>query len=234
MSLHLFSTFTEDRFIDSTGTVLRSVPGGPALFMQRVFDAAQQPYELHTGEPLLVEMRSTPDGEVGRAHAVASNRIPQIESGSVAVVSTVFEEWDPVQIAQMTDRVCLDIQGFVRQADAFGVKKNWDVFSGDWIKRVMCLKATEVEIAYLPPESVEDQKQRLLLITHGAKGVEVYAQGERRFLEPPEVVDAVDTLGAGDTFFAHVVLGIVREEPLDTVLTRAFSEVILHLKGKSA
>jgi len=58
------------------------------------------------------------------------------------------------------------------------------------------------------------------LVTRGGEGA-LLAGPEGIFEAPVRPIAAVDTLGAGDTFIAHVLVGLLRDMPADTVLAHA-------------
>ena len=61
---------------------------------------------------------------------------------------------------------------------------------------------------------------RLILATRGAAGALVY-DGNRFWRESAVPTEVIDTLGAGDAFIARVLVGVVRNEPLEVSLTEA-------------
>ncbi len=61
-----------------------------------------------------------------------------------------------------------------------------------------------------------------LILTYGSQGAEVLTtDGKRHRVSPGVDIDVVDTVGAGDAFASVVILGIVKDWPLDLVLQRA-------------
>jgi sugar/nucleoside kinase (ribokinase family) len=49
---------------------------------------------------------------------------------------------------------------------------------------------------------LEKQKQKVLIVTKGDRGVDLYVAGELYSIPPKKVVTGRDTIGAGDTFLA--------------------------------
>jgi len=91
----------------------------------------------------------------------------------------------------------------------------WAAFQGEWIKKVSVLKVTEEELQYVPADGIEDQKNRILLVTKGKAGVTAFVQGEQMEFVPPRLVTSKNTIGAGDTFFATVVGSLVQGLSMD-------------------
>lgn len=61
---------------------------------------------------------------------------------------------------------------------------------------------------------------RWVLVTRGRAGAVLYDAG-RVYVHPARFVDAVDTLGAGDTFIARTLVGLLRGELPEVVLGHA-------------
>jgi len=61
---------------------------------------------------------------------------------------------------------------------------------------------------------------RWVLVTRGRAGAALY-DAARTFVHPARFVDAVDTLGAGDTFIARTLVGLLRGERPENVLDHA-------------
>lgn len=60
------------------------------------------------------------------------------------------------------------------------------------------------------------------ILTHGAQGAEVVrADGERFIVAPGRDVEVVDTVGAGDSFTAVMILGLLNQWPMQLTLERA-------------
>ncbi|QKJ28806.1 carbohydrate kinase [Mucilaginibacter mali] len=72
-------------------------------------------------------------------------------------------------------------------------------------------KITEFQKAYHP---------HTIIITRGAEGAMVWH--DKQFYESPGVkVDVVDTVGAGDSFLATFIAGLLNNEPVNEILKRA-------------
>jgi len=78
------------------------------------------------------------------------------------------------------------------------------------------IKASDEDLEWLDPERTPDQtatewsKNKLVLITKGSEGVDVYRNQEFLFNVPSRKINVVDTVGAGDTFTANL-LGQLQE-----------------------
>ncbi len=70
--------------------------------------------------------------------------------------------------------------------------------------------------------TIERHGLHALLLTGGERGARLFtADGETLEARPGRQVEVVDTVGAGDAFAAVVILGILRDWPLQTCLDRA-------------
>jgi fructokinase len=78
------------------------------------------------------------------------------------------------------------------------------------------IKASDEDLEWLDPTRTPDEtakewsKNKLVLITKGSEGVDVYKNGEKLFNVPSRKINVVDTVGAGDTFTANL-LGQLQE-----------------------
>jgi fructokinase len=78
------------------------------------------------------------------------------------------------------------------------------------------IKASDEDLEWLDPNRTPDEtaqewsKNKLVLITKGSEGVDVYKNGEKLFNVPSRKINVVDTVGAGDTFTANL-LGQLQE-----------------------
>lgn len=82
--------------------------------------------------------------------------------------------------------------------------------------------------------AIERHGLQALLLTGGERGARLFtASGEILEARPERQVKVVDTVGAGDAFAAVVMLGILREWPLQTSLDRAqaFASAVVGQRG---
>jgi len=81
------------------------------------------------------------------------------------------------------------------------------------------IKASDEDLAWLDPTKTPDQTakewstNKLVLITKGADGTDVYKNNQFLFNVPSRKINVVDTVGAGDTFTANL-LGQLQENNL--------------------
>ncbi|OGL88966.1 hypothetical protein A3H75_02900 [Candidatus Uhrbacteria bacterium RIFCSPLOWO2_02_FULL_51_9] len=125
------------------------------------------------------------------------------------LISSVLDEFDLTNLSEFNGKVFFDVQGYVRDGNDFGKKKSWKpnkiVF-----KNIFCLKGTAEELQNISKPRVEAQKQKILLITKGKLGCEIFAFGKQYIVKPTKVIISKNTIGAGDTFFAYFVSRFVK------------------------
>lgn len=88
------------------------------------------------------------------------------------------------------------------------------------------------------PEEILDQMQERfprasVVLTLGDKGAYCMSSG-RRICQPAYPVEAVDTTAAGDTFTGYFITGMMRGEPLESVLQRAAYAASICVSRKGA
>lgn len=95
-----------------------------------------------------------------------------------------------------------------------------------WVSHACLIKASDEDIAALHPEqtwqewAAQNSHGRLIVITLGAEGSSAWRDGAECARVAGERVDVVDTVGAGDTFMAWLVAGV-----LDQVADATVSEI---------
>jgi len=130
------------------------------------------------------------------------------------------------------------------QSLAWGVKGDPDAYSAGVVLKmlsrasVICFSARERIFLdrMIAPRSLRDRarKDAFIAETHGTAGVKVW-QGDHRDTVPCTPIDAVDTTGAGDMFFAGAVASMI-ERPGDTrrAAERGVAAATSLLRGRQA
>lgn len=209
----LLATQAHDTLVDEAGTILKTQEGGPALFLRSVFDGLGVDYDFRSPKRMEVEVLITPTDEFGRMKTPV---LPLVIDGAsittpALVISTILDEVALEPLSNYAGKLFLDVQGYVRDGTEFGKKKFWQP-SPALGKLIFCIKATEVELKYISAELVEAQKQKLLLVTKGDRGCDVYSCGKSFSVVPSKAVKAPNTIGAGDTFFGAFIAEYLKTE----------------------
>lgn len=208
------STFTKDTLVKSN-KVIAVRPGGPAYFIKNVLDESGIESELFCGEQLDVEIKLTDNGEYGR---IVSNPKKQSTSelklSDWTIISTVLDEWI-LSDDNIPPYLFLDLQGYVRSAGkSYGKKHLWEEIL-QIKKDIYCIKGTNNEIQYLPKDFVDQQKQKMLVITDGSNGSTVYFGGKSQHVNAENLTGLPDTIGAGDTYLTHFAISfMIDRDPL--------------------
>lgn len=205
--ISVVSSFSDDIIIDEKGVLIGVEPGGPALFISNVLESENVDFDIHTGDKVIVEIKVMHGNEFGKLDTQPNTRsVEDLSLNQWTLISTISNEWDIKKIKQL-DRLFIDAQGFVREGKHFGKKKKWPEIN-EIADKIYGLKGTAEEIASLPADFVKAQKNKLLVITHGPKGAEVYDKGKVYKVEAEHIDNLKDTIGAGDTFFTFFVIGL--------------------------
>lgn len=201
MNIAVVAPLAEDRFHDLRTGATWVRRGGPGLWIEAELQRlGAQVTAVRPEKPAAVDIDVDDTGEHGRNVAyepiILSSRV-QVDA---AIVSTVADEFDLVQLNLLPSVVALDVQGYVRAARMVGEP----VVIPD-TPQLAIVKATVEELAYLDSAWVEQQKSRILLVTRGSDGCDVY-DGGACFHQPAIKVDVSSTVGAGDVFLASFLV----------------------------
>ena len=85
-----------------------------------------------------------------------------------------------------------------------------------WVRCASIIKASDEDIASLYPDTTWQRwaehasEGRLLVVTCGADGCRVWRDGSELATIPADNVDVIDTVGAGDTFMAWLIRGVLQ------------------------
>ncbi len=200
--IEVFSTFARDVFLTEEGRICAEQPGGPATFIQQTLNALGSNYLLRTSNTVVVEILLTAQGEFGRIRDVPTRKmIKPLQSSDAVLISTLLDEWI---LPQTSKQIFLDIQGYVRNGDKFGGMKPY-VIPPQTECVLTCVKAEQDEAEFLPPDFLERQKNKQLVITKGREGAELFVRGEKYIIPTIPMEDLPDTVGAGDTWFSAYV-----------------------------
>lgn len=207
----ILSTFAEDKLVNERGSIIRRQKGGPAFYLTRALKSEKHPFTLKSGPVMKVEILITKKGEFGRIPnklKPKSIRFSAIRT-PLLVVSTIMDEFDLKNFPDFKGMIFLDVQGYVRDGNNFGKKKIWKP-SKEVMANIFCLKGTKEELKNIPPQFIEAQKRKVLLVTNGKLGCGVFAFGKWYLIKPEKIIRARNTIGAGDTFFAYFVSKFVK------------------------
>lgn len=93
------------------------------------------------------------------------------------------------------------------------------------------IKASDEDLEWLDPSrtpnetATEWSKNKLVLITKGSEGVDVYRDGSKLFNVPSRKIKVVDTVGAGDTFTANLLAQLLENNHLGENPTQKLMDI---------
>ncbi len=228
--IDVMSTLSTDKLLDEQSKVLALQAGGPALFIESALKSTNIPYKMNYGNTINVEILLTTAGEFGRVRK-APNKQSAVSSSGWVIVSTILDEW---QLSNpLPDKLFVDLQGYVRDGTDFGKKqpsKTINRMAGE----IFCLKGTKEEVSCLSESALERQKRRLLLITDGDQGVELFYKGLSSSFSVNKISGLSNTIGAGDTFLAYFVASMFRGGAPKVATQYAIDQTSIFLRTKSS
>lgn len=229
-SIIVISSFAEDVVTDLQDAV-QTLSGGPAYWIQNTFGKVSQPFRIITGkETSRVHIQLLPDGETGSSVVTSPIELPDAVSADLFLISTIFDEFSLDQLTHLSGKIVLDVQGYVRVA-----KKNNRLFSipTHLADKISVLKATKDELKFVDPEMVERQKKKILIVTRGSAGFEVFSNSICTLFNSTNVVAAQNTIGAGDVFLSSFCSFFLKSESVLDAASRAREMVEKFLQDKA-
>ena len=208
----LISSFATDRLFDEKGILIREQEGGPAFFISNVLKQEGIPFKTVTSPKIIVDILLKNGDEFGKIGKQSSLEIDFANINTpYLLISPIINEFNLDGLDKYKGKVFLDAQGLTREPEEFGKKKNWQIEKA-LINSIFCLKVADYELPYVNKDLIEKQKEKILLLTRGSKGCEMYCFSESSFIRPRNVIKPPNTIGAGDTFFANFTAKYIATE----------------------
>ncbi len=226
----ILSTFALDKIINDKSPLFIEQEGGPAFYLKKVFIQEKINFSLLTGRKLTTEILINKKGEFGRLNKkpfIKTVEFKKIKTPFL-LISSIFDEFNLEKLSDFRGLVFLDIQGYVRRNGSFGQKKFCQIDKSVFAN-IFCLKSTQEELKYLPSNYIKEQKQRILLVTKGQLGCDVFYFGRKFSIKPEEVIKSDNTLGAGDTFFAYFISQYIKNNNIIVSIKYATKMVSIFL-----
>lgn len=205
-------TLIASRTIDYINNIDKStklvLPGGPALYCKQAIEALGWKVHLLTSKrPVTVHITIQDRHEKIRIDRIGKIALRGHLPTRNILLSPILGEFNLEQIAQMNCSIFLDAQGYIR-AKGENLTRCW-ACAPNMVKNVVALKVNQRESNCVPEKILNLFQSRILLITRGQEGVEVWDHG-KRYLVRSHPVEVADTLGAGDTFFGSFVVAYLQ------------------------
>lgn len=200
-------TLIASKTIDHIKNLDRSIslvrPGGPAFYCKQAMEVLGfKVYLLTSRRPVTVCITIQDHRESIRIDRIGKITLQNHLPTRNILLSPILGEFNLEQVAQKNCRVFLDAQGYIR-AKGEDITQRW-VCTPQIVKNVVALKVNQRESNYVPEKILDLFRSRILLITHGQEGVEVWDHG-KQYQICGHPIEVADTLGAGDTFFGSFV-----------------------------
>lgn len=223
------ASFAVDRITDMKG-VLHTRHGGPAYWIRRTLKELYTPYKIISGLlPALVDIRLQKRGEHGNFRRVDPIHLRTLCTAEAFIVSTIENEFPIEKLRLLRGIIAVDFQGYARSVRASGKPFCVPSFIAS---RIAIAKVTVHELSCLEQKFIVSQKKRILIITHGVSGFEVYRRGKHyNFIG--DRVALSDTIGAGDTFLTAFVVEWLRTENVSKSAMKAQTVVEHFLEKKT-
>lgn len=232
MDISVLSTYANDVLLRENGEIIAQQKGGPILYIESALKDSGVPYKLYFGETLTVEILIKDGKEFGRIPQKPESKEVPSDISDWVIVSTLLQEWNLQAIKGSKKKFFVDLQGYVRKGDDFGEKRVWEEVC-EFDESIFCMKGTREEVSYVPKSSLEKQKERMLIITDGEDGGEIFYNGINKKFPLKDKIHPKDTIGAGDTFFSYFVAALYNgKDPFES-MESAQLETVVFLKKKN-
>ncbi len=228
--IQVISTFAEDRYFFKENQVQKIKKGGPGFWITETLKDLAVPFAVTTGaKEAIVDITIEKNDEHGKILLLPRISEKPPHDTDAFIISTIGDEFDLAKIADLHGTIALDVQGYVRSSKIKGEETYQ--FPKTVEEHIDILKTNESELKYLNQQFIISQQNRIMLVTRGAEGFELYAAGVRTFL-PSNPIAAPDTIGAGDvllTAFLAAYLG-TRDTLQSALFARKYVEQFLMAK----
>lgn len=213
--LTLIASHSNDKLFDKNGKHLSTSKGGPAFFIGSVLKKERINFKKLINNSIEIDVLKDKKGELYRC---SNPPLPiYIDCSNIKslylVVSPIFDEFRLHSPSLFRGKIFLDVQGYVRNARYFGRKKNWKP-GEELADSIFCLKVSLEELKYISKNIIKKQKNKILILTKGKGGIELFAFGKKYTIKAPKIVKTKNTIGAGDTFFAYFISGLIKSYDL--------------------
>lgn len=199
--------------------------GGPAYWIIKTLKDLKVPYRQVLAKPEARVEIKVPE-EKGVIMSVGKVEINYPIRSRGIIISTIGDEFDLRDLNKLHGIIALDIQGFARTT------KKRKVNFQKTLTNITVLKVSESELRVMKVTDVRDQKKRVLLVTRGVRGFEIYAQGQR-YIFRSRKIKAPNTIGAGDALLTAFLVSFLRTNNLKTAGSFALDYVTKFIENKS-
>lgn len=200
-----------DYIYNEAMALVKTQLGGPHLFISQALEKENVWFNIVCAPQYEVEIIRKGGDEFGRVRGEPEPIKIDFEkiTEPYLIISTLYDEMLFDSVAEYQGKIILDVQGYVRARGAHGAKKMWSAPAA-LREKLWLVKTNELELKYLEEEFIAEQKNKILLVTHGSAGCELFVAGERYEIKPTQI-NAVHTVGAGDTLLGYFCAQLIKE-----------------------
>lgn len=226
----LIASHTVDHIDDLDRDLQIQRAGGPAYYCGKVIKSLGYKPAIITGkEPADVFITISDRKEHIRIDQTLRIGLPKKLPSRNVILSPILGEFDLRKLRSRKCIVFLDAQGYIR-TPLGRAEFDWQCDLRD-LDNVIALKVNRREFRHVHKSIVDVFKRRILLLTKGSDGVELWDHGKWINI-PGHKVHSTDTLGAGDTFFGSFVIKFLETEDAAVAAKFAVSQAEDLLKKK--
>jgi hypothetical protein len=230
----IFSALAKDRLYYEKEDLIKEQEGGPAYYIMNVFKNKNIRFGLRLKRKIIVDILVNNKGEFGKI--INKPKILKVDYSMIKspyiFISTILNEINLEGMEKFRGKIFLDIQGYVRDGNDFGKKKKWQP-PKKTCNAIFCLKATKQEMKFVPKEFIDRQKKKLLIITKGSQGSDLFVSGKKYTFVPSKIVNTINTIGSGDTFFSYFICEYIRSKDAARCLIYATNQTSKFLINKN-
>lgn len=228
-TISVIGSFAVDHITDLAGAVHKR-HGGPAHWIRQTLKELRVPFLVISGRrPALVDIHLDTNGEQGDFRRVDPIRLRTPRTAKAFIISTIENEFPIEKLHLLHGVIAVDLQGYVRNARVSGTLLH---IPSSLARRIAIAKVTASEFAYLEQALIASQKKRILIVTHGGAGFEIFYKGRRNNFTNRRILSS-DTIGAGDTFLAAFVVEWLRTKNISKAALTAQGIVRRFLERKA-
>ncbi len=230
-TITLIASHTVDHIDDRDRGLQIERSGGPAHYCGTAISSLGYKPAIITGsKPADVFITISDHKEHIRIDQVPTIDLPERLPSRNIILSPILGEFNLRKLRSRRRAVFLDAQGYIRAPQGCS-ELDWQCNLHD-LDNVVALKVNRGEFQHVHKSIIDFFKRRILLLTKGPHGGELWYHG-RRINICGHKISTTDTLGAGDTFFGSFVVKFL--ETSDAVHAAKFAvskaEELLKKKG---
>lgn len=200
----LIASHTVDHIEDHDRGIQIKRSGGPAYYCGTAISSlGYKPAIIAGKKPVDVFITVSDHKEHIHIDQIQTIGLPERLPSRNIILSPILGEFDLRELRSRRCVVFLDAQGYIR-APQGRIELDWQCDLRN-LDNIVALKVNRREFRHVHKSIIYVFKHRILLLTKGPDGVELWDHGKRIDIQGHKM-KTTDTLGAGDTFFGSFVI----------------------------